>query len=123
MKLFFLKGLRGWSRNKQAFSDEDIDEYVKAFQRPHALTGAVNYYRAAFRNITDKNSLQVKPITADTLLIWGENDEALGKELTYGMEKYVTGKFEIKYIPNCSHWVQHDYPELVNKMILEFLNQ
>ncbi len=122
LRLFFLKGLRGWSRNKQAFTDEDISEYVKAFQKPYALTGAINYYRAAFRNIADKNSRQVKPISTDTLLIWGENDKALGKELTYGMEKYFTGKFEVKYISNCSHWVQHEYPEVVNRMILEFLS-
>ncbi|HXH18040.1 MAG TPA: alpha/beta hydrolase [Chitinophagales bacterium] len=122
LNLFFQRALRGWAFSKQAFTDADITEYVKAFQKPHALTGAINYYRAAFRTIADKDSRHVKPIAADTLLIWGENDKALGKELTYGMEKYFTGRFHIKYIPDCSHWVQHEYPELVNRMILEFLN-
>jgi len=121
LKLFFIKGLRGWSRNKEAFSDADIEEYVKAFRSPYALTAAINYYRAAFRNLADRNSRVVKPVAADTLVIWGENDRALGKELTYGMENYFTGKFEIKYIGNCSHWVQHEYPQAVNEMILEFL--
>jgi pimeloyl-ACP methyl ester carboxylesterase len=55
-----------------------------------------------------------------TLMIWGENDTALGKELTYGTEAYVKD-FQIKYIANCSHWVQQEQPQLVNQYIREFL--
>jgi pimeloyl-ACP methyl ester carboxylesterase len=53
-------------------------------------------------------------------MIWGEEDKALGKELTYGTEAYVRD-FQIHYIPNCSHWVQQEQPELVNRYIREFL--
>lgn len=55
-----------------------------------------------------------------TLMIWGEKDAALGKELTYGTEAYVRD-LQIKYIPNCSHWVQQERPVLVNQYIREFL--
>ena len=54
------------------------------------------------------------------LMIWGENDAALGKELTYGTEAYVSD-LQIKYIPNCSHWVQQEQPELVNRYMRKFL--
>ena len=56
-----------------------------------------------------------------TLMIWGEQDTALGKELTYGTEAYVKN-LQIKYIPQASHWVQQDQPELVNQYIHSFLN-
>jgi pimeloyl-ACP methyl ester carboxylesterase len=55
-----------------------------------------------------------------TLMIWGEKDTALGKELSYGTEAYVKD-FQIKYIANCSHWVQQEQPQLVNQYIREFL--
>ena len=55
-------------------------------------------------------------------MIWGENDTALGKELTYGTEAYVED-LRIRYIPNCSHWVQQEQPDLVNQHIREFLKQ
>jgi pimeloyl-ACP methyl ester carboxylesterase len=55
-----------------------------------------------------------------TLLIWGEEDTALGKELTYDMEQYVPN-LRIRYIPHCSHWVQQEQPELVNEYMQEFL--
>jgi len=121
LRTFFYRGLRGWTHNKNAFSKEDIEEYVCAFQKPGAITAALNYYRAAFREGTKSENRKNSTIEADTLVIWGEDDKALGKELTFGMEQYFKNHFEIKYISNCSHWVQHEYPELVNGYILDFL--
>lgn len=28
----------------------------------------------------------------------------------------------VKYVPNCSHWAQQEQPELVNRYLLEFLD-
>ncbi|GIV34446.1 MAG: epoxide hydrolase [Chitinophagales bacterium] len=123
LRTFFYRGLRGWAHNKEAFTKEDIEEYVKAYQKPYAITGAVNYYRAAFRDGLKKEIRSITPIQADTLVIWGEDDKALGKELTYGMEKHFQNHFEIKYIPDCSHWVQHEYPDKVNQLILNFIKK
>ena len=60
-------------------------------------------------------------IKSPTLLIWAENDRALGKELTYGLERYFSDDLTIRYIPNCSHWVQQEQPLLVNELLDEFL--
>jgi pimeloyl-ACP methyl ester carboxylesterase len=54
-------------------------------------------------------------------MIWGEHDVALGKELTFGMEPLFTGPFEIRYVPDSGHWVQQEKPELVNRLLLEFV--
>ena len=62
-----------------------------------------------------------KTIASPTLLIWAENDVALGKELTYGMEPLFSGPFRIHYVPNCSHWVNEEQPELVNRLLRDFL--
>lgn len=118
---FVEQAFRGWAIRKEAFSDEDLRRYVEAIQKPGALTAAINYYRAAFREVVRRGERKFAPITCPTLLIWGEEDVALGKELTYGMEPYFTNRFEIKYIPQCSHWVQQEQPELVNQYMREFL--
>jgi pimeloyl-ACP methyl ester carboxylesterase len=62
-------------------------------------------------------------IGAPTMLVWGEHDVALGKELTHGMEDLFTGPFAIKYIPNSGHWVQQERPELVNQYLIDFLRK
>jgi epoxide hydrolase 4 len=53
-------------------------------------------------------------------MLWGENDIALGKELTLGTQDYVRD-LQIRYIPDCGHWVQQEQPQLVNQYIREWL--
>jgi len=118
---FVEQAFRGMAICKEAFPDEDLQRYVEAIEKPGALTAAINYYRAMFRDFLRHRERQFAKITCPTLLIWGEEDIALGKELTYNMEPYFTDRFEIKYLPRCSHWVQQEQPELVNQYMLEFL--
>ncbi len=119
---FVEKMFRGMAIRKEAFPDDDLQRYVEAINKPGMLTAAINYYRAAFRERFKHGERQFAQITCPTRLIWGEADTALGKELTYNMEPYFTDRFDIKYIPDCSHWVQQEQPELVNQYILEFLS-
>ena len=108
----------GMAVNKAAFTQQDIDAYKDAFAKRGALTAALNYYRNIFKQGLTSQDWSV--LDVPTLMIWGESDTALGKELTYGTETYVRD-FQIKYIPNCSHWVQQEQPQLVNQYIREFI--
>lgn len=108
----------GMAVNKDTFSADDIEAYKNALAKRGALTAALNYYRNVFQHGLVSRSWGV--LEVPTLMIWGEDDIPLGKELTYGTEKYVR-EFRIKYIPNCSHWVQQEYPDLVNQYIREFI--
>ena len=106
--------------DKTAFSEADLNVYKEAAAKPGALTAMINYYRSTFRSLVTGDRPQWGVLDIPTLTIWGENDTALGKELTYGTEAYVRD-WQIKYIPNCSHWVQQEQPALVNMYIKEFL--
>jgi pimeloyl-ACP methyl ester carboxylesterase len=55
-------------------------------------------------------------------MIWGEQDHALGKELTYNTKNYCTD-LELIYDPTSGHFIQHDNPELVNGKLLEFFEK
>jgi pimeloyl-ACP methyl ester carboxylesterase len=115
---------RGLAVRKAAFTDEDLRRFREALEKPGALTAAINYYRATFRNFSAMRELERAPtqIRSPTLVIWGENDVALGKELTDGMEPLFRGPLRIEYVRNCSHWVNEEQPELVNRLLLEFLD-
>lgn len=116
---FFKQFFRGWMFHPENFTDEDLQHFVDAFQKEGALTGSINYYRAMLQT---KPNLKIfkSNIQVPTLLIWGEGDKALGKELTYDTKKYVDATLDIKYIPNCSHWTQNDCPVEVNEYLLDF---
>ncbi len=66
---------------EDAFTDEDLERYVEAWSQPGALTGMINYYRAALRRSPRKALAQLQPIEAPTLVIWGMRDRHLGSEL------------------------------------------
>jgi pimeloyl-ACP methyl ester carboxylesterase len=108
--------------DKTAFSPTDLEAYKDAVAKRGALTGMLNYYRNVIPDLCNEQKQEWGVLNVPTLMIWGEDDQALGKELTYGTEKYVTN-LQLKYIPNCSHWVQQEQPLLVNQYMQEFLDQ
>jgi epoxide hydrolase 4 len=126
-----------------ALGDDDIQRLRDAAMHSGALRSALNYYRAAFRDRSNAAALpavlrrflygdeELPPpraaledwprIGAPTLLIWGEQDIALGKELTVGMEPLFSGHFEIRYVPDAGHFVHQEQPALVSRWLEEFL--
>jgi pimeloyl-ACP methyl ester carboxylesterase len=123
-----------------AITDEDLRVLRDAASRPGALRSGINYYRAIMRKQfradapgwlrrlvgwTDESAPRTVAdwprITAPTLLVWGEQDVALRRELTYGMEPLFDAPFRIHYIPESGHWVQQEQAALVNELLLEHL--
>ena len=107
------------THNPEACTTTDVDRLVDAAARPGAITGMLNYYRSIF-GLKSFWNRDWEKLTVPTLMVWGEEDIALGKELTYGTEEYVK-TLELHYIPECSHWVQQEQPELVNQYMRAFL--
>ncbi len=113
---------QGWVFKKDAFSAEDLQRFKEAMGQEGCLTAAINYYRGLFRNRSVVGRLRNYPkIKVPTMIIWAENDRALTKGLTYNLEPYFDVPPRIRYIPQCSHWVQQEQPEQVNQYLAEFL--
>ena len=108
---------------KDAFPPDVLRRYQVAMSRPGAMTAALNYYRELFRALPFRSQATgggKYHVSAPTLLIWGEQDIALGLELTMGLEQWVDD-LTIRRVPDSGHWVQQEKPELVNQYVLEFL--
>lgn len=113
---------------KQGYlTEEDCKAYIEAWSQPGALTGGLNYYRAArLGPFTDESDdiLKLDPslftVKVPTLVIWGEKDQFLLIGNLEGLENYVPN-LTIKRIPDGSHWVIHEKPELVNSYIRQFI--
>jgi pimeloyl-ACP methyl ester carboxylesterase len=115
-----------------AFTEEDKQEYIKAWSQPGALTGGLNYYRAskvgpptsAEAAKEGSNSFGIDPahlmVNVPTLVIWGEKDTALLTGNLDGLDQFVP-QLTIKRIPDGTHWVIHEKPAEVNALIREFI--
>ncbi|EFN51601.1 hypothetical protein CHLNCDRAFT_27786 [Chlorella variabilis] len=95
-----------------------IERYKQAFGRPGAATAAINFYR----RVIDLASRYPAPALqrVPTMVVWAENDTALGQQLLRGIERYVES-VRVEVLPGSSHWVQQDRPEEVNRLLASFL--
>jgi pimeloyl-ACP methyl ester carboxylesterase len=122
---FLKKMIRQSFTKKGAITEEDLKAYEKAWSQPGVLTAAINYYRANMNPsiLFSQKTITFPKIVAPTLVIWGEQDVALSKDLIANTNEFVKSSYFIKYLPNCGHWAQLEEPNLVNKYILEFLEE
>lgn len=104
------------------FSDEDIEAYRRAWSQPNAVTSMINWYRAIARSGMENDLQKKRQITTPTLMLWGEKDKFLGKELAQpSIELCLDG--ELIFYPNATHWLQHDAAESVNQELHRFISQ
>jgi pimeloyl-ACP methyl ester carboxylesterase len=123
------EGILGEGLRRGYFTEADRQAYVEAWSQPGALTGGLNYYRAAkigpptgagdeaSHMKLNFPSLDVK---APTLVIWGEKDPYLLTGNLNGLDRYVRN-LRVERIPDGTHWVVHEKPALVNSLIRGFL--
>jgi epoxide hydrolase 4 len=100
-----------------AFSDEDLRRYRAAWARPGALTAMLNWYRAlpGFAGPSPSGRIRV-PVR----VVWGDRDPFLDRGLVEaGLALCDRG--EAFHLPEATHWVQHEEPEQVNRLLVEFL--
>jgi epoxide hydrolase 4 len=113
------------SIHREHFSDEDLRPFRDAIQRPGAASAMVGWYREAVRDGL-KKAWSPKPeqrVAADTLLVWGMKDPALGyDDLVPGTDELVP-RLKIEQIPDCGHFVHAERPELVNPALIAFFRR
>lgn len=115
---FFLKPLREEPTNPDAFSREDLARYAEAFSQPGAVTSMVDWYRAIFRGA----AVPIVRTEVEALVLWGEKDRHLGRDLATPSPELVPNA-RVVFLPNATHWVQHDDPERVNAELIAFFHE
>lgn len=113
-----IRALKGSAR-RGAFTAEDIAGYRAAWSQPGAITGMINWYRAAGRTQGKLRSLG--RITVPTLMIWGAKDLALGREMAQPSID-LCDRGRLVFIEEAGHFVQHEEPARVNELLLQFLH-
>jgi pimeloyl-ACP methyl ester carboxylesterase len=111
---------RAADRQRAWLSDEDLQRYVDALARPGALGAALEYYRQIrSRNLGALSPMRI--ITAPTLVLWGEQDPALGVGLLDGLDRWVH-QLQVIRFPEAGHWLNQEEPERVNAALSDFLS-
>jgi pimeloyl-ACP methyl ester carboxylesterase len=110
--------LRGSSR-PDTFDDTDLAIYRRAWRRPGRLRGMLHWYRAAARRAL-RTAPPSAPIDVPTLVVWGAQDVALSRQMAAPSAAMCTDG-QLEMIEDATHWVQHDAPATVNRLLLDHL--
>jgi epoxide hydrolase 4 len=117
-----------FSLGKVNFSNEDRAAYIEAWSQPGALTGSLNWYRASpLYPPSDSDpgaaKLTLEPrdfmVRVPTLVVWGEDDQALLTGCLEGLEACVP-ELRVVRVPGASHWIVHEHLDLVCSEIERF---
>jgi pimeloyl-ACP methyl ester carboxylesterase len=111
-------GMRRTSR-PGAFTEEDFDRYREAWWKKGAMTSMLNWYRALLRRPL---RMPLSPrLCMPVMILWGKQDFALGRELAKASVELCENG-ELVFFKHATHWLQHEEPEEVNNLLLEFFS-
>ena len=102
---------------KDAFSADDLAFMASNLAQRGAMTTMIDWYRAAVWHPPAHPDVV---IDRSTLLVWAEDDVALGLGLTEGLSQWVPHMTRV-LVPECGHWVQNEQPQIVGEAIDRFL--
>lgn len=97
-------------------SPEQIAEYLRVLSQPGALTGALNWYRGA---LTEDRDL-VGEITVPTLMIWGRQDQAIGRAGVDAPPPLMKGPYRLVEL-EAGHWLIQEAEEAVLAEVLRHI--
>jgi pimeloyl-ACP methyl ester carboxylesterase len=111
------RGLEATSR-PGTFTEADLDRYRRAWSEPGAIRSMIHWYRAAARH---RPALPDDPmIHVPTLLVWGPDDRFIDREVAESSLAFCD-QGRLEWIEGATYWVQHEEPDRVNRLLVEFL--
>jgi len=98
-------------------SDDAVEDYVRVLTQPGAMTGALNWYRAADLGLVEG----LGPITTPTMYVWSTFDPALGRDAAEATAAQVEGPYRFEVLEGVSHWIPEEAPDALNALLIEHL--
>jgi pimeloyl-ACP methyl ester carboxylesterase len=101
-----------------------VDAFVRSLSRPGRLTAGLNYYRANLSPDDWWAGIQRDlRIGTPTILLWGDQDPALGRRQAERSADYVDAQFGLEVLEGAGHWLQFERPAEVARSLTGVLSK
>jgi pimeloyl-ACP methyl ester carboxylesterase len=101
-------------------SAAQLSDYLSVFSQPGALTGALNWYRAAFGTAGLDRLFAPFEVHVPTLTLWGRHDAAVSRSTTSTEQEYMRGPYRFVEL-DAGHWLIQERFDECSRAILEHL--
>lgn len=98
---------------------DELDVYASTFEQT-GFRGGINWYRNIDANGTTYPEVGTRHLDLPALMICAEWDPALPPALAAGMPN-TCSDLEMHTIPRAGHWVQQEFPEQLNTLLVDWL--
>ena len=115
--------LAEWAFAGSRVPTELVEAYREDWAVPGAFTAMAEWYRANFRpSLYDPAvALELPPVRIPVSYLHGGRDLAFVPGALQGSGEYVTAAFREQVVPEVSHWITHDAPDLVAAEIRDWV--
>ena len=105
--------------NPDAVPRAVIETLARSLSRPGRLTAALNYYRANLARGRGWSGIarNIK-VSAPTVLVWGDQDPALGRLQAETTAEHMTGDYRLEVLEGAGHWLQFERPDEVGRTLI-----
>ncbi len=123
VRAYYEHFLDHWSHPDFHFTEEEIQEYVRAYSQPGAIRGGCAHYQAALNEDEQQWAADVgKTVETPTLVIWGQDDVVSPPFYTEGYDE-VFSDIDIRFVTPCGHFPQEERPDDTIAAMKEFLSE
>jgi pimeloyl-ACP methyl ester carboxylesterase len=111
---------RALSYNPAAFTEPDVDEYVRCYSSPGGMRAGFEYFRAFCRDKEDNKEYFKRKLPMPVLALGGA--QSLGPVMVDTV-KEVASDVRGGSIESCGHWVADEQPKYVTDQLLTFFGE
>jgi pimeloyl-ACP methyl ester carboxylesterase len=100
----------------------ETERWIENLSPEGALTSSLNWYRAnAHPSRLLGRSHDVPACRVPTMGVWSSRDFALTERQMRDSGEFVDGPWRYERVEDCSHWMQLDAPDHLNRLLLDWL--
>ena len=119
-RLYLSWFFRNFGYNPAAFSEADIDEYVRWYSQVGAMRSALQYYRNGEQDFAHNRESKQRKLAMPVLAIGGEHSLGANVEL---MMRDFAGDVRGSVIPDAGHWIAEEQPAELTRQLLDFFGE
>lgn len=118
-RIYLTEGFyRALSYNPAAFTEADVDEFVRCYSAPGGMRGGFEYFRAFAEDSRQNKEYFKNKLSMPVLALGGA--QSLGPTMV-NMANEVATNVRGGVIEQCGHWVADERPEHLTEQLLAFL--
>lgn len=121
-RIYLTELIRGWTAQRDAFDQADIDDFVDDLMHSGGLKGGLAWYRGLLPlrlRMMKEGPISLPVIPHRTHFLWGRHDPILRVEWTDQLGTYFANH-TVTFADEAAHFVHYEAPEEANRTMLRF---